>query len=337
MTGRQSSGSIALTVVVTVVSGGEALRRCLESICDQADFGSTEVIVPFDPSCKELEDLEPDFPGVIFHYFEDQGLGGMNGVSARDHRLYDRRRAEGLALARGEIVAMTEDHAVPADDWCSAIIDLHSGDDPVVGGAIENAVDRNLNWAQYFCDFGRYGRPLAAEDAEYVSDTNVAYKREALIAVRDVWENSYSETSVHWKLREIGMNLRLDERMLVFQRRPEIELADALRERIEWGRVFAETRAEKLGLGGRIGYAAGTLFLAPVLTFRALSNMYRQRRGLGIVLKVLPLVFLLNLFWSAGELAGYVNGRPAADPSAPDDPGDEPKSIEASNDGQTSA
>jgi hypothetical protein len=97
-----------------------------------------------------------------------------------------RRSAVGLQLARGQIIAMTEDHAVPAADWIREIRAAHERPYAVIGGAIENAVDRPLNWALYYCDFGRNGRPMPAGEAESVSDVNVSYKREALNSIRDV-------------------------------------------------------------------------------------------------------------------------------------------------------
>ncbi len=44
-----------------------------------------------------------------------------------------------------------------------------------------------VNWAVYCCDFGRYQGPLPPGAADFVSDSNVAYKRRALDAVRELW------------------------------------------------------------------------------------------------------------------------------------------------------
>jgi hypothetical protein len=303
---------LALTILLTVVSGKESVRRCLTALCSQIDFAVAEIIVPFDKWSNDIGTLILDFPEVEFHYIEDLGLAKSADISAHQHRLYDRRRAVGLQLSRGQIVAMIEDHALPSEDWCQQILAAHEHPHAVIGGAIENGVDRPLNWAWYYCDFGRYGRPLQNGEAEYVSDINVAYKRDALESVRDIWNEAYHETTVHWALRECGTKLVLSDKMVVFQQRPPLSINKALGERIAWGRVFAETRAKEMSLVKRLMFAAGAIFLPPLLLTRIFKNMRRQHRTLRQMTTVLPLAFLLLLGWSLGESIGYLRGEPQA-------------------------
>lgn len=293
-----------------MVSGKKSLSRCLAALLPQVDFDRFEIIVPFDRWSEEIGELAEVFPRVHFHFIEDVGLAAAEKISAREHRLYDRRRAVGLALARGEIIAMTEDHAVPADDWCEQILKLHRKPYGVIGGAIENRIDRPLNWAWYYCDFGRFGKPLASGESEYVSDVNVAYKRETIISVRDVWDLAFHEMAVHYALRERGTKLILDERMTVYQERPRMSLAAVLRERVEWGRVFAEPRVNYLNLLQRLIYTAGTAGLPLLLWYRVLKNMIRQKSPLRRLATTLPLALLLSIGWSLGEMLGYLSGEP---------------------------
>src|SRR5262249_27076921 len=152
----------------------------------------TEIIVPFDEWCLEVSELAAEFPGVRFHRISDLGPAADSGRTAHQHRLYDRRRAIGLSMVRGHLVAMTEDHAVPAPDWCRQITAVHEQSDyAAIGGAIENGVDRPTNWAWYYCDFGRYGGPLLAGPSPYASDVNISYKRDALQRIRSVWSDAY--------------------------------------------------------------------------------------------------------------------------------------------------
>jgi hypothetical protein len=301
---------LTLTILLTVVSGKESVRRCLTVLSPQIDFTKAEIIVPFDKWSNEVGELVLEFPEVEFHYIEDLGLAKSADISAHQHRLYDRRRAVGLQLSRGKIVAMIEDHALPAEDWCRQILAAHEQPYAVIGGAIENGVDHPLNWAWYYCDFGRYGRPLQNGEADYVSDINVAYKRDALESVRDIWSEAYHETTVHWALRERGTKLILNEKMVVFQQRPTLSITKALGERIAWGRVFAETRAKEMSLGKRLMFAIGAIFLPPLLLTRIFKNMRRQHRTLRQMTSVLPLAFLLLLGWSLGESIGYLTGEP---------------------------
>lgn len=301
---------LSLTILITVVSGKDAVRCCLKALYPQVNFEQTEIIVPVDKWSNDIGELALEFPEVNFHFIEDLGLAASDKISSHQHRLYDRRRAVGLNLSRGQIIAMTEDHAVPAEDWCEQILLLHEKSFQVIGGAIENSIDKPLNWAWYYCDFGRYGKPLKNNNAEYISDINVAYKREAIMSVRDIWNEAYHETTVHWELQKRDVKLVLDERMTVFQERAEMNLFEALRERINWGRVFAETRVNKMSLPKRFIYSVGAVFLPPVLLLRVFKNMLRQKRTFRQMVTTLPLAFLLLVGWSFGEMFGYMSESP---------------------------
>jgi len=295
-----------LSILITIVSGKDAVRRCLLALQPQVQAG-IEIIVPYDEWASDVAELKPEFPEVNFHLIADSV--GAN-VPAHQHRLYDRRRAVGLGLAQGELIAMTEDHAVPASDWVSQILAAHRQRFGVLGGAIENGIDHPMNWALYYCDFGRYGCPLPTSHVEYVSDVNVSYKRDALDAVRDVWQGEYHETTVHWTMKQRGIELRLDPMLKVYQHRPPMTFGKAFRERTEWGRVFAETRVAAIGLPQRIIFALVAPLLPAVLLARVAKNMLRQHRSFMQMTATLPLAAGLLIGWAWGELVGYINGAP---------------------------
>jgi hypothetical protein len=299
-----------VSIIITVVSGKDSVRRCLEGLLPQVDLNEAEIIVPYDVWSAGVGELVDEYPGVHFHFISDPVDALSDKLASREHRLYDRRRAAGLALSRGRIVAMTEDHAVPAVDWFSQILAVHEQPYAVIGGLIDNSIDRPLNWALYYCDFGRYGSPLPGGESKYVSDVNVTYKREALESVRELWRDAYHETTVHWALQSRGETLFLDPRLVVYQSRPAIGFLQAYRERIEWGRVFAETRVASCSVRSRILYAAGTLALPAILLLRVLRHMIRQRRTIDRIAKAAPIAAWLLTGWALGELAGYMTGGP---------------------------
>ena len=304
------NNQLKLTVVITVVSGKESLRRCLAAVTPQIDFAETEVVVPYDEWSKEVGELAPEFPSVNFHFVKNLNLTLSGDISTREHRLYDRRRAAGLQVSRGRIVAMTEDHVLPARDWCHQILAAHECPAAVIGGAIENGIDRPLNWAWYYCDFGRYGRPMTNREPEYVSDVNVSYKRAELMEIYEVWCHSYHETTVHWALRDRGVKLLLNEKIAVFQHRPTVSLKKAWFERFAWGRIFAETRSCRLNVSKRFGLAAGTIFLPILLLLRIIRHMLRQKRTARQLTSVLPFAIFLLAGWAVGEFWGYLSHPP---------------------------
>lgn len=311
MTEQRVDGSeICLSVVITVVSGKRAVAENLAVLCPQLDFDSSEIIVPFDKWSADVGELAAEFPQVNFHFIEDLGAAESNEISSHQHRLYDRRRSAGLSKCRGRIVAMTEDHAQPADDWVKQILAAHEQPYLAIGGAVENGVDEVINRAVYFCDFGRYGRPFDPGPAKYISDVNLAYKREALESTESIWKDAYHETTVHWAMLANGQTLYLDDRPVVFQKRRQLTLFRALGERVEWGRVFAETRAAKVGRLLRVIYAAGSPLLPPVMLYRGFRNMRRQRLTAGRMFSTLPVAFVLLCGWSCGEFVGYFARAP---------------------------
>jgi hypothetical protein len=240
---------------------------------------------------------------------------GGGAPAARDpgqaHLAYDRRRSAGLAAARGRLVALTEDHARPAPDWCAQIADAHARlPHAAIGGAIENASDLPLTWAVYFCDFGRYQRPFPEGPAAYVSDVNVSYKRKALEAVSSAWQPSYHETAVHAALRERGQKLWLCPRIVVHQERGRLALAPVLRERFAWGRLYAGKRAHEEAPARRWLLVLGSPLLPVLLLFRHLRTAWTRGRHRRAFLRALPWTALLLVFWSAGEAVGLVSGRP---------------------------
>lgn len=299
-----------LSIILTVVSGKESMQTCLKALYPQVDFNNSEVIVPYDKWSQNIGELAEEFPQVCFHFIEDLGLAEDTEVASHEHRLYDRRRAIGLRLTSGRIIAMTEDHATPASDWVAQILKAHEESFQIIGGAIENGIDKPLNWAWYYCDFGRYGRPFPTGEINYVSDVNVSYKKEALDSVQDIWYEAYRETILHWTLQEKGSKLILNGNIVVYQQRPKTSLFKAFRERIQWGRVFAETRVAVSSISRRFIYAIGSIILPPLLLIRLLRNMRRHQRTVTQIIQTIPFAFLLLIGWSLGELLGYVFGLP---------------------------
>ena len=300
-----------LSVVVTVVDGGETLARCLTSLATQQAGPSLEVIVPYDDSVPGMEGLAARFPAFRFLPLGTLETQRPKFGPAGQHELFDRRRSAGLTVATGELVAIVEDRGVPRPDWAFKLAELHQRmPHAVIGGGVENGRDRILNWAVYFCDFGRYQLPFDAGPREYVTDVNIGYKRRAIDQTRELWKVRYHETTVHWALVRAGETLYLSNEFAVDQMRDDLSIRRLLGERLGWGRLFAYTRAREAGMGKRLVLAA----LAPVLPFLLFARLARhqvqKRRTLGKFVLASPLVALLLAGWSLGEMIGYLTGRP---------------------------
>jgi hypothetical protein len=307
-------GRPALSVVVVIVSDTTDARAdtshlagCLDALGRQVDAPPLEVIVPHHPRVDGIDAARARFPGVTFLPVEDLRTYTGEGGSREHH---DELRARGLVAARGEVVALLEDHARPEQHWCARMVEAHRRRPAAaVGGAIENGVDRALNWAVYFCDFGRYQNPVPDGASSFASDANVSYKRAALEAIRPVWREVFHETAVNSALTGRGDVLALSPEIVVYQHRSELQLGAALRERFIWGRSYAATRARLAGGARRVAYAALSPLLPAVLLTRMAANTVRKGRLRGRFLRALPLTAVLTASWSLGELMGYLTAR----------------------------
>ena len=300
---------VRLSVVVTIVDGGATLERCLDGLADQVDGPTMEVLVPYDASIAEtagLVDRYPDFRFLDLGPMETERPIESHGGQ---HELFDRRRSGGLTEARGELVGILEDRGVPDPSWARTMDRLHAAPHAVIGGAVECGIDETLNWAVFFCDFGRYSPPLEAGPREYVTDVNITYKRKALESTRELWESRYHETTVNWAIARSGETLFLSPEPLIRQYRDQLTVGGVVRERIDWGRLFAYTRVREVGIGKRAVFTLLSPVLPVVLLLRH-GRMQMQKGRLGRFIKASPYVLLLLAAWSLGEFRGYLTGKP---------------------------
>lgn len=308
----------ALSVVVAIVSDTTRrpdvahLEPCLRALTRQANPPAMEIIVPYHPPVRGMARLEREYPEVEF--LEIPHLRTYAALGSREH--HDELRARGIAASRGAIVALVEDHAMPGRQWCAQVVESHRAPFAAIGGAIENAVDRPLNWAVYFCDFLRYQQPLRAGETVHASDANVSYKRAALEAVRPFWRAVFHERVVHAALRARGRKLALSPAMVVYQRRQGLRFGEALVERFVWGRSYAATRGRLAGFSRRLFWAAFSPALPLLLLSRMTAIALRKRRTAAAFVNALPITAALAASWSCGELAGYLTGRANANAGA---------------------
>lgn len=272
-----------------------------------------EVIVPVVPSMDQVRLLRDEFPSVRFVNIEALPADIDMADPAFAHLVYDRRRTAGLGAARGRIVALTEDQMIPDADWCARVVHAHREPHGAIGGAVENAGNSTLHLALFLCDFGRYQKPFAAGNASCLTDQNVSYKRTALEKVRHVWADYYHEPAVHEALLAAGETLWLDPDCVVRFHRGKLQMRQQLRERFAWGRVFGGKLAQRIPLPRRALLLAFSPLIPIVILFKRLVTAHRKGLSPMQILKVLPVMTILILFWACGEATGYLTARPFAD------------------------
>jgi hypothetical protein len=300
-----------LSIVVTVVDGGDALQRCLAALLSQVEAPPLEILVPVETG------IAADVTAVVARAHEEGDrvrhldLGRLPASRAASsaggqHELIDRRRAGGLAAARGELVAIIEDRAVPRSNWAATAVRLHRElPHLVIGGAVENGRADLLSSAVYYCDFGRYQLPFRPGPRRYISDVNVVYKRRALEATRHVWRDRYHEPLVHWALERAGETLFLSPELVVDEVRGPLTPSGLLVERFAWGRLFGSLRARSASSARRIGLVAAAPLIPAILFGRFVRDRIVKGASVRAMVRVAPAVALLVCAWGAGEAAGY--------------------------------
>ncbi len=304
-----STDSPLLSVIVTIVDGGDVLRNFLHALTHQNDPPPMQILVPYDSSIPETVQFRAEFPDLTFIDMGVTETVRSIRTAAGQHELYDRRRAAGLALATGALIAILEDRAPPRSNWAQNVVRLHALPHGAIGGAIECAPGDLLNWAFYVCDFSRYGLPFESGPRRWISDVNVSYKRKMMDDTRSIWNTRFNEAMVHWALLERGETLYLSSDLVVDYRTPYTSLAGVLPERFHWGRLFGHVRAKKMSVLVRLGH----ILLGPLIPFVLLVRhglTQHQKGNFGRFLRAAPTIAVLLAGWTTGEVCGYITKRP---------------------------
>ncbi len=288
---------LRLSVVIAAWNGAASLRRCLASLTRQLESGDTEVIVVSNYGAGQ--ELEEQFPHVRY-------------VRLAEDATVPELRAKGISCARGEVVALLEDHCTFDKRWCAEIKRAHQLPYPVVGGAVENASrERLLDWAVYFYDYGKYMLPNEAGVVNALSGNNVSYKGEVLREVEDGYRDGFFEAFVHEELQRRGHALYLMPSVIVYHNKNYV-LRVALRQCYHLARSFAGRRVVGAPPVRRVAFALASFALPVLLPARIAARTVRKRRHIKELLMSAPHLLLLMSVWSFGEFCGYSRGEGAS-------------------------
>lgn len=295
MTGGHSP---ALSVVVVPVGDTAVLGEAIDAVRREGEDVSLEIIVPCTPLVdRALESLGPERRAGVSRPAAAPGAGTWE------------LRSTGVTAAQAPIIATIEDQTVPERGWAAAVLAAHDAPHAAIGGAVhKGAPDSVVGWAMYFVDYWRYLAPREGR-SRFLSSCNVSYKRAALARIAPVWRMRMHETDVHAALLEAGETLWLDPRIAVRQRR-RLRFTSALREMRRHGQLYGADRTGHVSPGRRVLAIAALPALPPLNILRALSRVMRAPRLLPRLLVAAPVMSILALAWSVGELRGLLSGRP---------------------------
>lgn len=291
-----SSRGPELSVVIAAVNGRAYLADCLAGLQGQCGHVMAEVIVVTAGASDVASFVAREYPHVR--------LLSVDGAPS-----VPRLRAAGIQAARGEIVAITEDHCIPAPTWFESIRESHEKHAAAaIGGVVDNAAtSRLVDWAVYFCEYGGYASPLPAGPNADLPGPNVSYKRSALEAVRESIADEYWETFVHGELARLGHQLWREPSIRVLHKM-HFGFLSFLIERYHFGRAFAGRR--NLALGWTMRVVRGTLspLLVPLFILRIGRKTLARRRHRLRFACCLPMICCFAAAAALGEGVGYALG-----------------------------
>jgi hypothetical protein len=265
-----------LTAVIVSLVGGEALARCRAALA-----GADEVLVV--GRAAGAEGAQP---------------AGIESVPAM--------RAWALRGARTPFVALVEDTALPAPGWCAAARAALAGGAAAAAGPVRVSPElAPRHQALGLTEYAAFG-PAPPEPGRRLPGLGFAVERAAVLALPRKDPDLLLEAEVAGGLAAAG-------RAIVYSPALGLEYAAAYPEgarlstRFSHGRLYAAGRVARRGAGARAAYAAGSLLLPILLTFRTLGS---SRGRLGPA--TLAWVLAMQSAWAAGELVGSATGDPGA-------------------------
>lgn len=224
--------------------------------------------------------------------------------------------AIGLRAARGDVVATTEDHALPRPGWCRAIVNAHAAhpEAAAIGGAIENGTDGLIEWASYFTTQGPHMAPLGDRVvAMTTNEANVSYKRNAIDGFDDNGGLGFMAILHNRRLAERGEILRVDDRMVVDHFETD-GFGPTTVIHFHNGRSISGFRRTR-GMSGEDWLRMATALLLPAWrTARVMRVGLAKRRLRGKLLASAPFALWLEYVQGTGSLIGYLLG-PGNSPS----------------------
>jgi GT2 family glycosyltransferase len=186
-----------ISVVVCTHNGASTLRACLAALEKQSHPGY-EVIVIDDGSTDTTAEIARAFPRVHYERQEHAGLGAA--------------RNRGAQLARGEVIAYTDDDCIPDEDWLK-----HLGrafEDPrcmAAGGPNLPPAPHTFVEAVVALAPGAPSEVLLNdEEAEHLPGCNLAVRRSGLLAIggfHEVFTAAGDDVDVCWRLQAHGGKL----------------------------------------------------------------------------------------------------------------------------------
>lgn len=281
-----------LTVVIPSVNGLGDLIGCLEAVDRLRDGIQLEVVV--------VDRLGESVREAVRSRFPDMRVVAVDGGTT-----IPEMRHLAFQQASADAVAVIEDHVIVPPEWGHRLLaGLAAGHD-VVGGPIANAADqRLLDWSTFLCEYSACLPPLPEGSATWLPGNNIVYRRALLDRFRDVTAEGKWENRLHDAMREAGIVLYCDAKLIVGHKK-HFGFFEYIAQRYLYSRSYAGARVRGAPLVRRLATGAAAFVLPPLLLWRILKVNLGKGVSRPLVAATLPFILVYVSAWAAGEVVGY--------------------------------
>lgn len=280
-----------VSVVVAAWRDLAGVAACLQALSPQRGLAFEILVVS---NVEVSRDLAERFAWVDWIKAEEQEL---------TPQLWER----GIRESRGEVVALTNAHFLPAPQWLSTIREAHARlTAPAIGGRIDPPRDRVARaWASFFLRYSQYLHQRVEQPVQDLAGDNATYKRAALQSQTESSGRGFWEQEFHGTLLQQGKAILFVPGIAVTQGASS-PFWQFSRQRFRHGQRFGASRARRLGYFERSLRVATAPLIPAVFFAKILSRVVRDGRYLGTFVGCLPILVGYIFFWAAGETSGYL-------------------------------
>lgn len=281
-----------ISVIVPSLRGWPIMRDYLPEIVRQANEFGGQVIVadgsglPFPPDIESANVVWLRMPGAAPHTL----------------------RQAAYRRAQAEIVAMTEDHCLAANDWLASMVAAHASDPAaaLIFGQVDNGSTEHLiDWAVYCVGYGLWAPPMSKVGRSTPGHANMSWKRwalERLPATGDrVLEFRYIAA-----LREAGERVGVSDKPRVTHYQCDNVVTTAAL-MFNNGRAIASLRRPRMEAQDWVR-AVAPIVVAGYRTVRTLGGAASKPLLRAQALRGMPFIALLHVAHTIGESVGYAIG-----------------------------
>ena len=198
---------MTLSVLICSYNRPALLRKALEGLLQKTIDPPDEVIV-VNGGGRETEQAVLPFLG------QTSPLRIINTVNVS----LARSQNVGLVECNGDMVALTDDDAIVAPDWCIMIkkVFAEHPEALAVGGPVETLYPHNR--IARLAHYTTFTEPERGSYVRTIAGANICYQREAIEKVGELDETlvSSEEVDYNWRLVRTGAKIWWDPRIKVF-------------------------------------------------------------------------------------------------------------------------